>query len=443
MLLAKPGVFRSIIWTVTVREPQVTHCRTQVARIIASDLLSHSPALVRLFEYLAEKSLAGDAEFLKEYTIGVEALSKPSGYDPQADPSVRSQARRLRAKLAEYYEGEGSDDPTLVTLPKGAFQLHFERRPEIQALAAADIAARLEHWRRLVWVLAVAVVVLALVQAFDMFGDRFRQGTAPVNEQLFSPDMRALWRPHLESERPTIISLGIPVFVQFTRTPENASGPRSGIFRDTSLNAWPPEGDAALLDSWIAALNADSIAPRYNYMAVGEALAAYRLGKSLLAAGIDVPIVRSNALSWDEVRASNVIFLGSAKVNQHLRIDDSGRHFRVSGNGIENLSPEEGEPDLFRTVQTEIERRSAALVGRYPAQVGGGYATVIGSGMNLATWAAVEYLTQPHHAAELVSDLERRYGSVPEYFEVVVEARFRDEHPVEIRHAAIRRVSPH
>ena len=36
---------------------------------------------------------------------------------------------RLRQKLAEYYRTEGTADPIIVDLPKGAFKVTFESRP--------------------------------------------------------------------------------------------------------------------------------------------------------------------------------------------------------------------------------------------------------------------------------------------------------------------------
>lgn len=43
------------------------------------------------------------------------------GFDPKADTIVRAQARRLRAKLAEYYEKNGYTSGVAIELPKGAY----------------------------------------------------------------------------------------------------------------------------------------------------------------------------------------------------------------------------------------------------------------------------------------------------------------------------------
>jgi len=85
--------------------------RAQIDRILHSDVFRSSDGLRRLLKFLAEKSLSGEADQLKEFSIGIDAFGKPPTYDPRHDSTVRIQVGRLRQKLAEYYQGEGKDDP--------------------------------------------------------------------------------------------------------------------------------------------------------------------------------------------------------------------------------------------------------------------------------------------------------------------------------------------
>jgi hypothetical protein len=57
--------------------------RAQVDRVLRSRTFETSEVHRRLLQYLAEKALAGEADRLKEYTIGIEAFGKPSSYDPR------------------------------------------------------------------------------------------------------------------------------------------------------------------------------------------------------------------------------------------------------------------------------------------------------------------------------------------------------------------------
>src|SRR6202044_2902963 len=100
----------------------------QVQRIIQSKAFRTSEVHRNLLQYLAEKSLSGTADGLKEYTVGLDVFSKPASYDPRQESVVRMHVARLRQKLAEYYRTEGVNDPVIVDIPKGGFEVTFESR---------------------------------------------------------------------------------------------------------------------------------------------------------------------------------------------------------------------------------------------------------------------------------------------------------------------------
>lgn len=84
----------------------------------------------RFLRYTVEAALAGEAESIKEYRIGVDVFDRGSTYDPRVDPIVRVEARRLRDKLCAYYEGDGQSDSILIEFEKGTYVPAFcERTP--------------------------------------------------------------------------------------------------------------------------------------------------------------------------------------------------------------------------------------------------------------------------------------------------------------------------
>src|SRR5262249_47723221 len=102
--------------------------QAQLARVLDSPVFAKSERMSALLRYLAEQSLHGTPEKLKEYAIGVDVFQKDVSFDPRLDTTVRSEARRLRIKLEEYYQGAGQDDPVEIALPKGAYRLTFHPR---------------------------------------------------------------------------------------------------------------------------------------------------------------------------------------------------------------------------------------------------------------------------------------------------------------------------
>ena len=99
----------------------------QLQRILSSPLFAKAPRHTRFLSFVVGKALAGEGESVKEYLIGLEVFDRPSGYDPGSDPIVRAEARRLRARLAEYYRDFGQHDPVHIELPKGTYVPVFHR----------------------------------------------------------------------------------------------------------------------------------------------------------------------------------------------------------------------------------------------------------------------------------------------------------------------------
>jgi hypothetical protein len=75
-----------------------------LARVLDSPLFVQSTRLSRFLRYAVEQMLSGQGESLKEYSIGTHAYGRKADFDPSQDTIVRTEARRLRRKLKEYYE---------------------------------------------------------------------------------------------------------------------------------------------------------------------------------------------------------------------------------------------------------------------------------------------------------------------------------------------------
>ena len=98
--------------------------RAQLERILASAVFSRSPHLRRFLSFIVEQSLAGQGHTLKESVLAHELYGKGTDFDGGTDPVVRVDARRLRDKLREFYEGRS--DPVVISLPKGSYVPVFE-----------------------------------------------------------------------------------------------------------------------------------------------------------------------------------------------------------------------------------------------------------------------------------------------------------------------------
>ena len=120
------------------RELLDSDVRAQLERILSSEVFSRSQQLRRFLSFIVEQRLAGQGQSLKESVLAHELYGKGTDFDGGADPVVRVDARRLRDKLREYYEGRS--EPVVISLPKGSYVPVFETNATAHSPAVAPVA---------------------------------------------------------------------------------------------------------------------------------------------------------------------------------------------------------------------------------------------------------------------------------------------------------------
>jgi Tol biopolymer transport system component len=145
--------------------------RAQLDRILASDVFSRSGQLRRFLSFIVERRLDGQGHALKESVIAHELYGKQTDFDGGTDPVVRVDARRLRDKLREYYDGRS--DPVVISLPKGSYVPAFEANAASTAPSAASSqppeiqpAASRRRAGMAVGALAIAAAIVAALLAW-------------------------------------------------------------------------------------------------------------------------------------------------------------------------------------------------------------------------------------------------------------------------------------
>lgn len=114
------------------KEPNLAACseqqiRAELERILRSSPFVNSERLARFLRFTVDAAISGHGDSLKEYLIGVEVYDRKPPYHPSQDSIVRTEARRLRSKLKEYYEREGKDDPVFIYFRPGSYLPVFRR----------------------------------------------------------------------------------------------------------------------------------------------------------------------------------------------------------------------------------------------------------------------------------------------------------------------------
>lgn len=100
--------------------PRATEVDQALHRLGTSSVFERSSGLLRLLRFLLEGA-ERDPDAMKEMYVGRAFYNRDESYDPRFDSIVRVNVRRLRQRLAEYYAGEGSDDPIRIEVPRGSY----------------------------------------------------------------------------------------------------------------------------------------------------------------------------------------------------------------------------------------------------------------------------------------------------------------------------------
>src|SRR5215471_8761519 len=398
--------------------PELDQHKIQIQRIVSSKAFKTSEVHRNLFNYLAEKSLGGEAHNLKEYTVGLDVFGKPASYDPRQESVVRMHVGRLRQKLAEYYRTEGVEDPVIVDLPKGGFSLTFEARPvpiapqpvEIFVPAAPPPVPRRFSLREISLAAALLIALVAATYLGVRLSSVQKAETAAPAPGPWTADLQALWAPLLSSDRPLMVTL--------------ATGAANG--------SAPPAASVAT--------NASSVT------GVGTANAAFLLGQFLGQRKHNVFPIRSDVLSMGEIAMGDVIFVGPTVGKPQIQaIPPVDPAFVLTPEGVRNVKPSGGEAafmaDAPSKTGSQESEESHALISSLPGLYGNGSILYFEGNQIASVMGAVQAMTDPDLASQLVSRLKKKDGMLPRYYQVVLRVRAMDETPVEISYVAHRELT--
>jgi hypothetical protein len=365
--------------------PVAEATQSQVERILQNKNLKLSEVQRRLLTYLVEKTLAGEADDLKEYTIGLEAFGKPPSYDPRQESVVRMHVARLRQKLNDYYRTEGAADPFILDLPKGSFHVTCNARPEPVAQRPAEVIP-LTHPTRPNWlhnkIVMAAVAAAAVVLAVAGYLAVRQIGAARSAQEAaagWAPELQQLWGPLLAPGRPLVVCIATPTF--------------------------------------------------------GTASGAFRLGQFLGPRKPDLQVTQGGQLSMPDIAMGNIVFLGPPTGVRQVQALPVGQQIVLEPNGIRNLNPKNGEPDFLADPPVRQSMGVAemhALVSHTPGLNGQGEVLYLSGNQVASVMGAVEAFTDPAVARTLVAKMKAPGGTFPRYYQVVLKVKSMDDVPVEV-----------
>jgi hypothetical protein len=420
-------------------EPGTTEKLEQLERVLLSQTLAASPSLRVMLQYLVLKAIGDRAIHLKEYTIATEVFGRSGDFDARTDSVVRVQAKRLRAKLQEYYELEGSSDKIFIDVPKGHYSVFFSYvRNNHTADPAQDTEAEPGEApavsspkidKEKTWKLALipAIIMLAIAVVVLTFSNRdLRKQSQESVSLIGEADSGAVWKPFLSSGAPTMLVLSNPAVYRFS----NPVDP--DVLLKKSVELSPEEA------RWLAEALKDRFVMRQNriprlilaptdYTGVGEAIGFQRVADLFRSAGKSVTLKQSRNVSAEDLKSYNVISLGSVWANDWSGKLPIKEDFTYSVNAtIVNDNPMPGEE---REYKPGFDERTGELIEDYglitvkPGVTDETTLMILAGVKSEGTQAAAEYVTKKEYLNILNQRLQQLSGpaGLPKYYQVLLK----------------------
>lgn len=366
--------------------------RAQLDLLVRDEVFRSSKRSVAFLKYVVEKTLNGDADQIKERSIGVDVFGRDPSYDTSVDHIVRTGATELRKRLATYYVDEKHRPELRIGLIPGSYVPKFSLPPqpspeggaseadppletnpapvELGPVPAPAVQPATKRWllrSGWPWVAGAAAIVLCLL-AYSL--------------ALHTPSPQdQFWKPVVDTPGPVLLAVG-----------DHPNGPPTlpDSTNDENSATPVPSSDASQTVPF-----ADSVTLAY-------------VAGALESRNKVVLIRRGNASSFSDLRAGATVLIGafnnpwSLRLTRQLRFSlalDADRqliYIRDASNpASRNWSWATNQPREPVTGLNSPKVQDYALISRIRDAGTGHVVVVIGGLYTYGTQAAGEFLTNP------------------------------------------------
>jgi hypothetical protein len=355
--------------------------REQLNRLLANPFFSHSKRFPTFLRFVVEHTLAGEAEKIKERTLGIEIFGRDPDYDTASDPIVRVTAAEIRKRVAQYYQDPAHKGELRITLPSGSYipQFHWPRAANDTGLPEEDLVdmESLAHalpkevyvHRHSPLVLVLACVAAGLLSV----------GAVLVWQTNHRSAFDFFWRPVLNANEPVLVCIADQL--QY-----------SGL---SLRDAIEPTHQVLLKDNLTAVV-------------IDDLNATVKVAGILQSGGKQYTLKGEGATNLADLRSGPTIFIGAFDNAWVLRLTKPLRYhfannpdmsqFRI----VDATAPAQPRWVVDRSVQMATNNyRDYAIVARFTDSNTGQLAVVLAGIGRGGTIAAGEFLADPGDLAQL------------------------------------------
>lgn len=406
-------------------------------RVVASQAFVRSRFLSRFLLYVVAETLVGRTREISEHQIGVQVFDRPADYRSTEDNIVRTYARQLRRRLADYFAGEGKTESLCIDIPLGGYVPVFVTAlggepegpqaidgpqsaiplpaPNADHPIASTVPQRMRRrWRSsLLIIAALAAYSMALVRLSTLVEDRLRvkqvaaalnESTAPLWTALFGGPANCYVVP---------ADAGFNLIEDLSHRPLSLAAYVNGSYLNAPL---------AQIDEHSAK---DLQGQHFTSFVDLQTVTALAMLPEFNAQRVILRFPRD--LELDDLKSSNAIILGSMSSNPWAEIAESNANFRIVNGAtmqdatIVNLKPQPGEAPSYVSQWNQPAHETYAVIAFLPNLSGNGHLLLI-QGLDVAgTQAAAEMLLHSSAMSDVLHRATRSDGSLRS-FEVLLRS---------------------
>ncbi len=347
--------------------------RWQLERVLASPEFRASKRCQDVLRFIVRMTLEGRASEIKERTIGLEVLGRPSSYDPSVDSTVRVKTGDIRRRLSLYYANQAPENRVVIELPAGSYVPVFRPLPAWPEEKQERPAGPKPGPRRRLAVVGLAALLAGAAVAL------WAVRTEP------EPALRQFWGPALKTGAPALVCLSyVPVY-----------------WLKPSVEATDREPSGA----------GDFVLRNDKFIGAADSEAAFTIESAMRRLGGASVIRMGNDVSFHDLRSSPSVLIGYSytrwgELNKDLRflIDTS--------NGPKGIT-DRGKPTSWVLPQTSDDARAQedyAVVARTFHPDTGNMLVLIAGVEGYGTQAAADFVSKEQLLAEALRDAPRDWA---------------------------------
>lgn len=394
----------------------------QLERLLQNPHFSHSRRFPTFLRFVVRQTLAGQADALKERTLGIEIFGRGADYDTSSDPIVRVTAAEIRKRIAQYYQEPGHELEIRLSLPAGSYvpQFHWPQtlpefpQPNVSQIAAPANLPVIEgsselHFERGIVVRAArdpglrvryriilaAAILTACVAAAGAMWWRSQQRSA----------FDVFWDPILKSGEPVLICIADQNQYTAIALRDAADPTRQTILKDN-----------------LSAVVIDDLNPVVKVAGV------------LQAHGTKYSLKGEGSTTLTDLRNGPTVFVGAFDNAWTLRLTNPLR-FHFANNPemtrfwiVDSEAPQRTDWLIDRAKQQATNNyRDYAIVTRFTDSNTGKIAIVAAGVGRGGTIAAGEFLIDPNHLTEVENAMRAANGK--KNMELVLSTEIIDGQP--------------